>query len=82
MTYDNTNSGIISRNDKGDNPNRPDYKGSLDVEGVQYWIAGWVRKRNSDGRPFLSIRIEKKEKQAAPSQPPENDTDADEQLPF
>lgn len=66
MAYDERNCGIIRKNDKGDNPKRPDYKGSLDVDGVQYWVSGWVRKRNSDGSPFLSIKVEKKEQQNLP----------------
>jgi len=66
LAYDNTNTGIIKRNDKGDNPNRPDYKGSLDVEGKQYWVAGWLRRRMDDGTPFLSIKIEPKEQQNLP----------------
>lgn len=87
MAYDNTNTGIIKRNDKGDNPQRPDYKGSLDVDGKQYWVAGWVRKRKDDGTPFLSIKIEAKEQQPAaapaasdPSAPPP--PDGGEFMPF
>lgn len=67
MAYDERNCGTIRKNDKGDNPKRPDYKGSLDVEGVQFWVSGWVRKRKSDGSPFLSIKVEKKEQQNLPS---------------
>lgn len=90
MAFDNRNTGIIKRNDKGDNPQRPDYKGSVDVEGVQYWVAGWVRKRKEDGTPFLSIKLDRKEQQALPQQPApakdgapqEASAEADERLPF
>ena len=60
-TYDNTNSGAIFVNDKGDNPKRPDRKGSLNVEGVEYWISGWMREK--DGEPYMSLKVERKEKQ-------------------
>ena len=45
--YDNTNRGAMFVNSyKEDGDNRPDFRGQLDVEGVEYKIAGW--KRTSD----------------------------------
>ena len=71
MTYDNTNSGVLFKNDKGDNPKRPDYRGSLNVGGVEYNISGWIRKSQKTGDSFLSLKIEPKKdfkgpKKAAP----------------
>jgi len=31
MPYDNTNKIAIFKNDKGDNPKRPDYRGTLNI---------------------------------------------------
>lgn len=64
--YDNTNSGILSRNDKGDNPKRPDMRGSINIEGKEYWLSGWTREGNKG--KFLSLKAELKEKQASPQQ--------------
>ena len=61
MQYDNTNSGAIFVNDKGDNPKRPDRKGSINVEGVDYWISGWIREK--EGKPYMSLKVERKENQ-------------------
>ena len=33
-------SGVLFKNDKGDNPKRPDYRGSITVAGVDYNISG------------------------------------------
>src|SRR5262249_36036176 len=43
--YDNRNRGALFRNDDKD-PNddkERDYSGTLDVEGTEYWLSGWVR---------------------------------------
>ena len=69
--YDNTNSGMLFRNDKGDNEKRPDYKGSVNVGGVEYWLSGWVRVAGETskraGEKFISMKLEPKEQQAAPA---------------
>ena len=59
--YDNTNTGALFRNDKDGNEKRPDYKGSLDVNGEQFWISAWIRESKNDGRKFMSLKIEPKE---------------------
>lgn len=61
MQYDNTNTGVLFINDKGDNPKRPDRKGSINIEGVDYWLSGWVREK--DGKPYMQLKAERKEVQ-------------------
>ena len=67
--YDNTNSGMLFKNDKGDNEKRPDYKGSVNVGGVEYWLSGWVRVAGESskraGEKFISMKLEPKEQQPA-----------------
>lgn len=56
MSYDNTNSGVLFRNEqKQEGDKRPDYTGKIDVDGTEYRLAGWVR----EGRKgkFLSLKI-------------------------
>lgn len=63
MAYDNTNTGILNINDKGDNEKRPDYKGSVNIEGVDYWLSGWTRTAQQGdraGQQFISLKAEKK----------------------
>lgn len=59
--YDNTNTGALFTNDKGDNPKRPDYKGNLNVNGVEYQLSGWNRQSKKSGESFLSLKIEPKQ---------------------
>lgn len=66
MSYDNTNSGVLFKNDKGDNPKRPDYRGSLNVGGTDYNVSGWVRKSQKSGDSFLSLKVEPKKDVSGP----------------
>lgn len=63
--YDNKLSGALFKNDKGDNPNRPDYKGSYtDGEGNEFWVSAWV-KTSKEGKPFMSLSMQPKEAKTA-----------------
>ena len=73
--YDNTNSGILYRNrekaKEGANPKWPDYKGSLNVGGTDYWLSAWLKTGGDGtkmaGQKFFSLSIQPKEqKQATP----------------
>jgi hypothetical protein len=67
--YDRTNTFVLFINDKGENDRAPDRSGSLNVDGVEYFIDGWIKQGKSG--PFLSGKIKRKEKQ------PARDNDAD-----
>ena len=54
MTYDNTNTGAIFKNDKKAD-NHPDYKGKINVKGEEFEIALWV-KDGKNGK-FFSAKI-------------------------
>lgn len=54
MSYDNTNSGAIFKNDKKAD-NHPDYKGKINVKGEDFDIALWV-KDGKNGK-FFSAKI-------------------------
>jgi hypothetical protein len=69
MSYDNTNSGIITRNDKQGNEKRPDYRGSINVEGRDYWLSAWIKTGRDGtklaGQKYMSLSVEPKEASAA-----------------
>lgn len=54
MSYDNTNTGAIFKNDKKAD-NHPDYKGKINVKGEEFEIALWV-KDGKNGK-FFSAKI-------------------------
>jgi len=56
--YDNTNSGILFKNDKGDNEKRPDYTGKLDVNGKEFKLSAWIKVGKNGGKQFLSLKVQ------------------------
>jgi hypothetical protein len=61
MSYDNNLTGIISKNDRKTDDKHPDIKGQCEIDGVQYWMDGWSKTRNSDGGKFYSLRFKRKD---------------------
>jgi hypothetical protein len=58
--YDNTNRGVLFKNDQGGNPKRPQYRGSLNVGGTDYNISAWIKESRKDGSKFMSLSVEPK----------------------
>lgn len=64
MEYDNNNRGSLFKNDRKDDAKFPDYKGSVNVEGVEYWLSAWI-KLSKDGQKFMSLSIKNKNADAS-----------------
>lgn len=45
--------GALFKNDKGDNPSRPDYRGDITIGGVKYALAAWI-KEGKNGK-YMSL---------------------------
>jgi hypothetical protein len=76
--YDNTDKGALFKNDKeGGNPNWPDYKGSINVGGTDYWLSAWIKKSKA-GATYMSLSVKPKEQDGRPrarDEKPEPDSD-------
>lgn len=73
--------GVLFKNDKGDNPRRPDYRGELQTpEGQHLQVAAWV-KRSKKGKPYMSLSIQAmdEEEQEGGEVPADGDFDAPDQ---
>lgn len=57
--YDNRNRGVLFPNDKKETENHPDRKGTLNVEGKDYWFSAWD-KVSAKGDPYISVSIQEK----------------------
>jgi len=83
--YDNTNKGAIFKNDRKQNERQPDYNGTINVEGKEYYISCWIKESQS-GKKFFSTSLTAKEQVQQPSSAPkrmaEPDISFDDDVPF
>jgi single-stranded DNA-binding protein len=68
--YDRTNTGLLSKNDRKEKDTHPDHKGTLNVEGVEYWLSAWIKERKDGSGKFFSLSVKRKEGQATKPPPP------------
>lgn len=61
--YDNTNTFVLFKNNKGDNPKRPDYSGTANLDGIEFRISGWIRE-GQKGK-FISGSVQLKDNNSA-----------------
>ena len=61
MAYDNTNRGTIGKNTRKEREEHPDITGSINVEGVDYWLNGWLKTNQNDGSKFYSLTVRPKQ---------------------
>ena len=82
MEYDNTNRGMLYRNENKQEEKHPDYTGSINVGGKDYWLSGWVKESKKDGKKFFSLSVRPKgDAKAKPVKSAEPD-DFDQSIPF
>ena len=80
--YDNTDKGTLFKNEKKAEDFHDDYKGAINVAGVEYWIGAKVKTSAKDGRKYFSLKVRLKEPKAEkPSEPVAAETVIDD-LPF
>lgn len=96
MEYDNTNRGILAKSQRKSQDTHPDYTGSLNVGGVEYWLSAWIKTGRDgtrmEGQKFFSLSVQKKEpissapppasKQSAPKQAAQDENDFFDDVPF
>lgn len=85
MNYDRTNTGALFKNDKQGNDKRPDYRGKLNVGGVDYEVAAWL-KSSKAGTKYLSLSVQLPRERVVPESQavaaPQSAPAFDDDLPF
>jgi len=72
------NSGVLFKNDKQGNESRPDYQGSAEVAGEEYWLSAWIKQ--GDRGKFLSLSFKPKQERSTKSAVRPVDEDFDSML--
>jgi hypothetical protein len=59
--FDNTNRGSIWKNKKKEKATQADFTGSINVDGKEYWLNGWLRKEGaSQDSPAMTFSVRPK----------------------
>jgi len=44
MEYDNTNKGVLFKNQNKKTDKHPDYTGQINIDGVDHWLSAWLNE--------------------------------------
>lgn len=83
--YDNTNRGIFSRNEKRTKDTQAEFTGTGNLDGVEFWINGWVKEKKDGSGKFFSLSFKRKEQLHVPlehSEPKSLAQELDDDIPF
>jgi hypothetical protein len=85
MAFEQNNmSGALFRNDKDGNDARPDYKGSITIDGKKYWLSGW-KKKSEMGKSYMSLAAQPNvppDTKPAKKKKPTNQDLEDDEIPY
>jgi len=79
-------SGSLFLNKRKTRDNHPDRTGTCKINGVEYWVSGWIKKTKAND-PWLSLAFTVKEEQQKTSAPKTTGSnqgfdDMDDDIPF
>jgi uncharacterized protein (DUF736 family) len=57
--YDNTNRGVLFKNDDKQSDKHADYRGNINVDGKEFWLDAWIKTSKSD-KKYMSLSIKPK----------------------
>jgi hypothetical protein len=82
MEYDNTNTGILFKNDKATSDKSPTHTGKINIDGRELRLAAWV-KEGKNGK-FLSLKVSEftNKPEAKPVAKAESFAEMPDDLPF
>jgi len=83
--FDNTNRGALFKNNDKTEETHPDYRGRLNVDGVDLWLSAWL-KTSKNGMKYMSLSVKPQNADTAQSKKPAGGGarphDFDDSVPF
>ena len=64
MAYDNTNKGSLGKNKRKEKDTHPDYAGTINIDGIEFWLSGWIKVNKETAEKFFSLSVKRKEPRA------------------
>ena len=72
MSFDNTNRGVLFKNQEMSRDSDADYRGNINVGGVEHWLNAWI-KTSKAGEKYMSLSVRPKEVAALKRMPRDED---------
>ena len=61
VEYDNNMRGVLFKNKEKRSDKDPEYRGRIEVEGVENWLSAWINESQKDGIKYMSLRVNHKD---------------------
>ena len=74
--------GALFRQEDRKGETSPTHSGNCKIDGVDYWISGWMNTAQSSGKKYLSLKFNKKDGQRQTSPIEDTEDDFDDDVPF
>jgi len=66
MNYDNTNRGVLFKNQNKEKETHSDYNGTININGKDHYLNAWIKE--GKGGKFMGLALSPKEVQEKPSE--------------
>lgn len=81
--FDNTNRGSIWKNVRKEKETHPDFTGSINVDGKEFWLNGWLRKPGAKEKaPAMTFSVNPKTGGGGGGNAPASSPVGEDDIPF
>jgi hypothetical protein len=76
------NTGSLKANKNKTKDTQPGYKGSANIDGVDFWISAWLNEDRETKEKYFAFKFERKDAERQPAQSQPAPTHDDGSVPF